>query len=142
MRVIAPTATVELQRLAEERQDCVAAAQIRSRATWSGALLAFAVTNDPAVNEAVVAAARERRVLVDDTGDGEHSDFATPALHRSGPVTISVDTGGASPAFAALVRDAIAGTIDERYGKAAPARSPRPASTPQTTLAPRRARAR
>ncbi|MBV9439220.1 MAG: hydroxymethylbilane synthase, partial [Candidatus Eremiobacteraeota bacterium] len=87
----------------------------------AGVVLCFAATNDPAVNGAVVAAARERAVLVDDLSDAARSDFAVPAVHRAGPLTVAVDSGGLSPSFARRVRDELGARIDERYARAAAA---------------------
>jgi hydroxymethylbilane synthase len=118
VRMIAPTATEELGQLGDERK--IAWEQKRFEPSdLQGAILVFAATDDPATNAVVVTAARERQILVDDAADAELGDFATPAIHRSGPLTVAVDTGGASPSFALRVRDAVAGTIDDRYGRSA-----------------------
>ena len=37
-----------------------------------------------------------------------YRDFATPAVHRSGPLTVSVDSGGLSPSFTKRIRDELA----------------------------------
>src|SRR5438105_4101483 len=70
--------------------------------------LVFAATNVPAVNEAVVRDARERRILVNraDADEQEPGDFSTPAKFGRGPVVVSVSAG--SPALAAFIRDRIA----------------------------------
>ncbi len=77
----------------------------------SGAMLVFAATDDPEVNEAVVGAARAAGVPVN-SADGE-GDFNVPAVLRFGEVTIAVDTGGNSPALAAWIRDGLAKTAPE-----------------------------
>jgi siroheme synthase-like protein len=82
-----------------------------------GATLAFAATDDPAVNAAVVRDGRERGVLVnraDATDDGEPGDFATPAKFVDGAVTVTVSAGG-SPALAALIRDGLNARWDPRW---------------------------
>ena len=82
----------------------------------AGASLVFASTDDPAVNEQVVADARAMNLLVcrADADDANAGDFATPAMIRKDPVLITVSTGG-SPALAAKLRDAIEPSIDERW---------------------------
>jgi hydroxymethylbilane synthase len=85
----------------------------------AGAWLAFAATADPATNGAVVGAARTAGVLVNDASDGERGDFATPAVHRTGGLTVTVDSGGLSPSFTKRVRDELALQFDARYGRAA-----------------------
>ena len=111
VRVVSPTLEPGLRRLRDE-----------GRITWEerrfrdddlqGAMLAFAATDDDAVNAAVVAAARSRAILVNDASRSERGDFATPAVHRRGSLTISIDTGGTAPAVAKLVREQIGSLVD------------------------------
>jgi siroheme synthase-like protein len=83
-----------------------------------GASLAFAATDDPAVNAAVVRDGRARGIFVNradaTTDDGEPGDFATPAQFRDGAVNVTVSAGG-SPALAALIRDGIEARWDPRW---------------------------
>lgn len=72
------------------------------------AQLAFAATDDEAVNAAVVAAAHERGLLCARADVPELGDFALPAVRRRGSLTIAVATGGASPTLAALLADELA----------------------------------
>jgi precorrin-2 dehydrogenase / sirohydrochlorin ferrochelatase len=91
-------------------------AETYRREHLAGASLVFASTDDPAVNEQVVADARSMNLLVcrADADDANAGDFATPAMIRKDPVLITVSTGG-SPALAAKMRDAIASSIDPRW---------------------------
>jgi hydroxymethylbilane synthase len=84
-----------------------------------GAFLAFAATDDDATNAAVVADAHAAGVLVNDASAAERGDFATPAVHRAGPLTVTVDSGGLSPAFTRRIRDELALQFDARYARAA-----------------------
>jgi siroheme synthase-like protein len=88
----------------------------------AGAMLAFAATNVPEVNDAVVSDARERSILVQrvDGDEDRPGDFSTPAVHRDGPLTIAVSTGG-SPPLAAEIRDRLAGQIDPIWPRLAEA---------------------
>jgi hydroxymethylbilane synthase len=88
-------------------------------ADMDGAALAFAATNDPAVNAAAVAAAQARGILIDDTSGTVPSDFATALTHRIGTLTFTVDTGGASPSFAIRLQRELRERFDERYARAA-----------------------
>ncbi len=85
----------------------------------AGAFVAFAATDDDAVNAAVVAEARAAGILVNDASDAERGDFVTPAVHRAGPLTVTVDSTGLAPAFTKRVRDELALQFDARYGRAA-----------------------
>jgi precorrin-2 dehydrogenase/sirohydrochlorin ferrochelatase len=70
-----------------------------------GALLAFAATNDRAVNEAVVRAAQDRDTIVNVADDPAACDFTVPAVVRRGDVMLAISTGGRSPAFARFLRE-------------------------------------
>ena len=111
VRVVSPALVPALERLRDEGQITWEARRF-DPALLDGATLAFAATDDDAVNAAVVAAARERTILVNDASRSERGDFATPAVHRKGALTISVDTGGAAPAVSKLVRDQLGSLID------------------------------
>jgi precorrin-2 dehydrogenase/sirohydrochlorin ferrochelatase len=106
-----------------------------------GATLAFAATDDRAVNVAVVRDARARGVLVnraDSSEDGEPGDFATPAKFVDGAVTVTVSAGG-NPALAALIRDRIQARWDPRWSCMADAmRTIRPMIARRADLSPTR----
>jgi hydroxymethylbilane synthase len=118
--VVAPTLDHRLEELAE-------AGVIEHRARGyepgdlAGAFLAFAATDDETINAAVTAEARAAGILANDAGDAGRGDFTTPATHRSGPLLVTVDTGGLSPGFTKRIRDELALQFDTRYGKAATA---------------------
>jgi siroheme synthase-like protein len=86
-----------------------------------GAALAFAATDDPAVNAAVVRDARARGILVNraDADDAEPGDFVTPARLHEHAVTVTVSAG--SPALAALIRDGVRQRWDDRWSRMADA---------------------
>jgi hydroxymethylbilane synthase len=114
IRAIAPSMTPELERLAADGR----IAWLRKTfdaADLDGARLAFAATDDDAVNQAVVAAARARGILVNDAGRGERGDFVTPAVHRRNSLTIAVDTGGTAPAVAKLIREQIGAALEHVF---------------------------
>jgi hydroxymethylbilane synthase len=115
--VVAPDATPAIRDLAASGRLALTARAF-CEADLDGAMLAFAATDESRVNADVVSAARARGILVDDTSDAARGDFSTPAVHRSGPLTISVDSAGSSPSFARRVRDEIAVRFDERYARA------------------------
>ncbi|WP_435359470.1 precorrin-2 dehydrogenase/sirohydrochlorin ferrochelatase family protein [Haloarchaeobius sp. DFWS5] len=70
--------------------------------------LVVAATNDSALNAAIEAEARERGVLVNRTdthGSRDRGSVVVPATVRDGDVTISISTGGASPALSKHLRE-------------------------------------
>lgn len=116
--VVSPTLTEPLASLAEA--DAIRwEARGYEPGDLSGAALVFAATNDDATNASVVAEARRTGILVNDAGDAERGDFATPAVHRSGPLTVTVDSAGLSPSFTKRIRDELAMQFDARYARAA-----------------------
>src|SRR5690606_10475975 len=79
------------------------------------AYLAFAATDSREVNAAVILEARDLGVLVNAADAPADGDFTLPALLRRGDVTVSVSTGGRSPALAALIRDHLAATLGPEW---------------------------
>jgi hydroxymethylbilane synthase len=116
--VVSPTLTPPLTSLAEVGAIAWEPRRFEA-ADLDGAFLAFAATDDDETNAAVVAAAHAAGVLVNDASAAERGDFATPAVHRSGPLTVTVDSGGLSPSFTKRIRDELAIQFDARYARAA-----------------------
>jgi hydroxymethylbilane synthase len=116
--VVSPDLTPELQDLAG-RGLVAWEPRLFAFGDCAGAALAFAATDDTGINAAVVVDARKHGVLVNDAGDAARGDFTTPAVHRSGPLTVSVDSGGLAPSFTARIRDELAVQFDSRYARAA-----------------------
>jgi siroheme synthase-like protein len=69
-----------------------------------GVSLAFAAAT-AAINRRVVADARRLGVWVCSASEPGTGDFTVPAVWREGPLTLTVATGGASPALAVALRD-------------------------------------
>jgi len=82
----------------------------------AGATLAIAATDDRAVNESVLAAGKERGVLVNVVDVPELCDFFMPALVRRGRLEMAVSTGGACPALAKRLRKELAERFGPEYG--------------------------
>ena len=70
--------------------------------------LVVTATGDPDVDGAVYADAEEAGVWVNSADDTEHCTFMLPAVHRDGPVSVAVSTGGTSPALAGWLRGRVA----------------------------------
>jgi precorrin-2 dehydrogenase/sirohydrochlorin ferrochelatase len=65
------------------------------------------------VNDAIVRDARARNVLVSRADQPDEADFALPAIHRDGPITVAVSSN--SPALSAFIRDELAERLDPAY---------------------------
>jgi siroheme synthase-like protein len=81
----------------------------------AGFALAFAATDDGAINAAVADAGRRHGVWVNAADDPANCDFILPAVLRRGALTVAVSTGGASPALARVVRDEIDAYLPAGY---------------------------
>lgn len=77
--------------------------------------LAIACTDDPAVNRQVFEDGEAAGVWVNSADDPDNCSFTLPATARSGDLTISVSTGGKSPALAAWLRRRFESEFDARY---------------------------
>ena len=107
VRLISPQATAQLAAWAAaglvvwERRPYAAGDLV-------GARLAFAATDQRAVNARVAADAAALGLLCNVADAPAEGSFHVPAIYRSDGVTVTVSTAGASPARARLLRDRIA----------------------------------
>jgi hydroxymethylbilane synthase len=116
--LVSPAVTDDLAGLAAAGRICWIA-RVYAAGDATGALIAIAATGSPQVNAQVAAAARAAGALVNDAGDPAGGDFTTPAVHRSGALTVSVDSAGLAPGFTKRIRDELAVVFDTRYARAA-----------------------
>ena len=77
-----------------------------------GSLLVFAATNEPKVNHQVFMECEKAHILCNVADDNHYSHFMTPAQVRRGDLTLSVSTGGKSPALAAQIKK----ELETHYG--------------------------
>jgi precorrin-2 dehydrogenase / sirohydrochlorin ferrochelatase len=82
-------------------------------ADLEGAFLAFAATDDRAVNAAVAAEAKRRGIPVNVADAPAECDFILPARVRRGRVQVAVSTGGEDPRRAVELRRRIEHALDE-----------------------------
>jgi siroheme synthase-like protein len=95
-----------------------AGAEVAVTAAYEPSLLDgvwLVVVADPAHGERVFADAEARRIFCNVADVAELCSFILPALHRRGPITVAVSTGGASPALAQHLRDDFAGRIGPEH---------------------------
>lgn len=110
--VISPRLCPEVAVLAEEGRIDVIGRTYGGAEDLRGAVLVFAATDRPEVNEAVCRDAAALGIPVCDTGAPDRSTFFVPAVLRRGRLLIAVSTSGASPAFARKIRD----ELERAYG--------------------------
>lgn len=115
VRLVAPVLVDELQAMV---RDGVVACRIgRYEADdLGGAFLVVAAAGCREVNARVAEDAARLGILANVVDAPESGNCIFPALLRRGELEIAVATGGECPAFAAQVRDVIAGVIGAGYG--------------------------
>jgi siroheme synthase-like protein len=74
----------------------------------AGYRLVLTATGIPDVDGAVYADAEAAGVWVNSADDVVHCSFIVPSVHRDGPVSVAVSTGGTSPALARWLRARLA----------------------------------
>ena len=80
-----------------------------------GVQLVFACTSSREINARIGEVCRSRGVLCNMTDDPAAGSFALPASITRGDLTITVSTGGASPALARVIRQELERTYGQEY---------------------------
>lgn len=111
VRVISRDASTTIERWGHEGRVALTLAEFDPAAMGQPALV-FAATSEPATNDAVVAAARDRHVLANSAA-GTDLDFVVPAVHRDEGLGVAVWSG--SPALSRRLRDELVGLFDARW---------------------------
>jgi len=101
------------------------------RSDLDGVRLVLTATGRPDVDAEVAAAAAAAGIWVNAADQPEDCSFILPAIARSGPLSIAVSTGGASPALArrlrdhtaTLLTDEVVGLADELHARRAAVRA-------------------
>jgi precorrin-2 dehydrogenase / sirohydrochlorin ferrochelatase len=73
--------------------------------------LVFAATGDAELNQRIHDEATARKIWVNCADEPSRCSFILTAVHRIGPITMSVSTGGASPALAGWLRTRMANSL-------------------------------
>ena len=119
VRVVTIEACEELRTMAEERSELDLHVRPYREDDLAGAALVFSATGDPVLQKEIAASATARGLWVNAADDPEHCSFLMPAILEHGPLTVSVSSGGESPALAVRTRDAIGQHLGPEYIAAA-----------------------
>ena len=117
VRVVSPALTAALHALADAGQ-IAWEARPYAPGDLPGARLAFAATDQRAVNARVAEEAAQAGILCNVADAPAAGDFHVPAVHRSPGATIAVSTHGADPAGARRLRDRLARWLAENLSDA------------------------
>ena len=104
--IVSPTVTPNLQAWAH-RGDFQWQPREYQAGDMEGAFLSIAATNDRQVTHEIFQEAERLGVLINVVDDPEQGTFIAPAVVRRGQVTLAISTGGASPALARKLREAL-----------------------------------
>lgn len=110
--VISPDITPRLRELAKKKKLTYIKKRYEDK-DIKDAFLVVAATNNREANNAVFAAAKKYKCLLNIVDKPDESNFIVPSLISRGDLTIAVSTGGKSPAFAKQIRK----ELQNRYGK-------------------------
>ena len=112
VRVVAPDVCAEMAALTTGHPDTL---RVETRGYETGDLvgswLVITATNSRDVQQRVFDDGERLGVWVNAADDPDRCAFILPAVHRDGPVTVAVSTGGASPALAQWLRNRIRAVI-------------------------------
>lgn len=109
--VVSPQVLPEIEALEEVE---LVKSEFRSR-DLEGKFLVVSATDDRSINEEVAKAAKRRSMLVNVVDDPELCNFYVNSQVRRGDLTISVSTGGASPALSKRIRKELERQYGEEY---------------------------
>lgn len=106
VRLVAPEATPELRRMADERVVEWAPRPFEER-DLEGAWLVVAATGDAGAQRRIAAGAEARRVFLLAVDDPENASAYSGAVVRKRPFLIAISSSGAAPALTRLLREII-----------------------------------
>jgi len=115
IRVVCPSATPALLALAD-RGSIALVARPFEPSDLDGVVLAFAATDDPAVNHRVADEARARGILVNVADDPLFCDFTLPACVIRDSLVLTVSTNARSPGLSAAMRRRLEAQFGPEWG--------------------------
>ena len=118
--VVAPDIDPSIDALRAVAEQCDRHLQVERRPYRAGEAaryrLVVTATGIPAVDRRAAADAESAGIWVNSADDADHCTFFLPSVHREGTVSVSVSTGGASPALAAWLRRRIGESLGPHLG--------------------------
>lgn len=115
VRVVAQQVSPAMRELAESGEVKLAERDYE-KADLDGVILAVTATDNPKVNALVYAQGEAAGVPVNSADDPENCRFILPAVIRRQRLMVTVSTGGASPAMAAILKGRLEQEIGDEWG--------------------------
>lgn len=112
LTLVAPKLCRELQKLANQNTIQAQLEVVRPEMADDYDFV-IAATDQPEVNHALAARCREQKIPVNVVDDKEYCSFLFPSLVQSGPLSVGISTGGASPTAAVWLRKRIERLLPE-----------------------------
>ena len=113
--VVSPDVTPALSALAEAGRITLVRRPYRD-GDLEGAALVFTALDDPRATAPVAEDARRRNIWLNAADDPTYCTFILPAVVRRGPLTVSVASGGATPALTRALREHLEGALGPEWG--------------------------
>jgi precorrin-2 dehydrogenase / sirohydrochlorin ferrochelatase len=92
----------------------------RRRYAWGdadGFWLVITATGDEAVDQQIFDECEARRVWCNSADDPQRCSFILPAVHRQGPLSVAISTGGTSPALASWLRGELGALLGPEFAE-------------------------
>jgi uroporphyrin-III C-methyltransferase/precorrin-2 dehydrogenase/sirohydrochlorin ferrochelatase len=115
VRVVAPNIETEFARL-KNLQLIVEKFQVEH---LNGVMLAFAATDDSAVNQLVAQQAALKNIPVNVVDTPSLCNFIIPSILDRSPLMVAFSTGGSSPVLARMLRGKLETLVPQAYGRLA-----------------------
>jgi precorrin-2 dehydrogenase/sirohydrochlorin ferrochelatase len=116
VRVISPKISPEIKKLTD-RNNLEWIPRGYRNGDLQGAILAFALTDNPEVQRQITTEAKEHGIPVNIADNPGACTFQTAATIRRGELLIAISTGGGSPALAATIRKELELRFGPEYGE-------------------------
>ncbi len=109
--VLSPAMAPGLKAMAEKGKITFKDRKVNLR-DLDGAYMVIAATTDRSMNAAVSSYCRKKNILINVVDSPEECNFILPSIIRRGDLTISISTGGISPALSKKIRQ----DLEKRFG--------------------------
>ncbi len=113
--VVSPGITAAIAALVQEKKISYEPRKFKTE-DLENISLVISATDDEQVNIRVAQEAQKRKILINVVDVPAESTFIVPAVIKRGDLTISISTGGKSPALAREIKKKIQGLYGSEYG--------------------------